>query len=254
MAGVPPQTLMTLRHLEVLGGVPMVGLMYLLTLGMDDDKVSEVAKIWKQLARDLDTPVELLDRIPAASRQGWIADDQREFSRVTGEMHAGTEALRDSLDKVGDSLEAVVFAFRLFKGAMVTLGAVLIPPITALVPMALVPATAAQAHASLRWLAYAADKAVTVMIGALWASVAAQLAAIGIMKWEQRQLDQLADFHFPDGVPSSRLQDVDFAHVKIDARKFPTFQPPDRGDELPDAAKDFAWVAPAKPAAEPSED
>ncbi|MEV1173194.1 hypothetical protein [Nonomuraea sp. NPDC049784] len=249
---VPAPTLTALRELQLYGAVPMVSISLLMSLGMDYDKVSEVAKIWKQMARDLDRPVEVLDGIPNETRQRWIADDQREFSRVTGDMHTGTEALRDSLDKMGDMLESMSIAFRLFKGSMAALGAMLIPLTAYLVPMSMVPASAVQARMSLRWLANAADKIVVVMVGALITHFTGQMAIIAYLVAREHQLDKMADLHITDGGwAKGSLKGVDFSTVKIDRSAYPTFQFPDRGDKLPDGAKDFKWVAPAKPPAEP---
>ncbi|MEV4580682.1 hypothetical protein AB0K16_46385 [Nonomuraea jabiensis] len=57
-----------------------------------------------------------------------------------------------------------------------------------------------------------------------------------------------------DGVVGAKLEDVDFAHVKIDAWAFPTFQTPDPGEKLPYRAKDFDWVAPYDPPTPPPAD
>ncbi|MEV4009674.1 hypothetical protein AB0J35_04180 [Nonomuraea angiospora] len=248
MAPSPWPIVQTLRRLQLYAGVPLVSLALLESLQMDDDRVSEVAKVWKQMARDLDTPVEVLDGVPAESRRGWIADDQREFSRVTGKMHAGTEAMRDSLDQVGDILDGAAGAFRLFKGAMATFSTmVAASSVYGLSMMVLSPVGAVQGRLYLRWLLNAADKVLTVMIGALLTYCMGQATIIGYLITQGQLLGDMAEPYEQDGWPGARLREVDFASVKIDKSAFPTFQFPERGESLPEAAKDFEWVAPSRP-------
>ncbi|MET7328062.1 hypothetical protein [Nonomuraea sp. NPDC005650] len=248
MAPSPWPIIQTLRRLQLYAGVPLVSLALLESLQMDDDRVSEVAKVWKQMARDLDAPVEALDAMPAEARRGWIADDQREFSRVTGKMHAGTETVRDSLDKVGDNLEGVANAFRLFKGAMATFSTMIAASsVYGVAMMALSPVGAVQGRLYLRWLLNAADKVLTVMCGALLTYCMGQGAVIAYLIAQAQQLADMAEPYEEGGWPRARLREADFSTMKIDKSAFPTFQSPDRGDTLPDAAKDFQWVAPSRP-------
>ncbi|MGW4959344.1 WXG100 family type VII secretion target [Nonomuraea sp. NPDC004186] len=248
MAPAPWPIIRTLKGLQLYAGVPLVSLALLESLQMDVDRVSEVAKVWKQMARDLDNPVEVLDGIPAESRRGWIADDQREFSRVTGKMHAGTEVLRDSLDQIGDILDGVANAFRLFKGAMATFSTmVAASSVYGLSMMVLSPVGAVQGRLYLRWLLNAADKVLTVMIGALITYCMGQAAIVAYLITQGQALADMAEPYEQDGWPGARLREVDFATVKIDKSAFPTFQYPEGKQALPDDTKDFKWVAPSRP-------
>ncbi|MFI6733171.1 hypothetical protein ACIBI9_09590 [Nonomuraea sp. NPDC050451] len=248
MAPSPWPIIQTLRRLQLYAGVPLVSLALLESLQMDDDRVSEVAKVWKRMARDLDTSVEVLDGVPAESRRGWIADDQRELSRVTGKMHSGAETMRDSLDRVGDTLEGVANAFRLFKGAMATLSTMIAASsVYGLSMMVLSPVGAVQGRLYLRWLLNAADKVLTVMCAALITYCMGQATIVGYLIAQGQALADMAEPYEQDGWPRARLREVDFSTVKIDKSAFPTFQSPERGDTLPDAAKDFEWVAPSRP-------
>ncbi|MEV4113743.1 hypothetical protein [Nonomuraea sp. NPDC049695] len=238
----------SIRQLQLYAGVPMVALSLLESLQMNDDKVSDVGKIWKQMARDLDTPVEMLDRLPEESRWGWIADDQREFARVTGDMHTATESLRDGLDQVGDILEGMAGAMRLFKGAMAAYSSMMLAcSAYGVGMMCLSPMGAVQGRLYLRWLANAADKVVSVMAGALITYLMGQATILAYLITQGQELGRMAKSYEDGGWPAARLRDVDFSTAKIDRSAYPTFQVPDRGDKLPDAAKDFDWVAPSEP-------
>ncbi|MET7336101.1 hypothetical protein [Nonomuraea sp. NPDC005650] len=235
-----------LARLQQLAGIPLVALTAVAKADMDEDRLTEVAAKWRQLARGLDGSVELLGGMPAASNRGWIADDQREFARVTGDMHVSTEALRDTFDKLAEILEGVINAFRLFKGAMMALTVLLIPLLAYVAMMKSYPATAVQTRLYVRWLANAVDKVVAVTVGALITYVTGQMVVLGCLMAKEQQFDKLAYPSALGGKDGARLPDVDFAHLKIDALANPTFQTPDPGEKLPDRTKDFKWVAPQR--------
>ncbi|WP_433434957.1 WXG100 family type VII secretion target [Nonomuraea sp. CA-141351] len=235
----PRETILAIRRLSLYAGVPLVGLSLLENVDMDVDKVEKAAKLWRSAARALDRPVETLDGLPAAARKGWIADDQREFSRVTGHMHTSTEDLRDALDKMGDTLETTAFAFRVFGKAMAGLGITIsAASIYALTMMLTSPITA---RVYLRYLAKAADKVLTGMCAVLLTYVMGQATVLGVIAGQAKRLDDMAKTHFDqNGFPRAELSEVDFSSVEIDTKKFPTFTKLEPDQKLPD---DF-WVAP----------
>lgn len=235
----PRATLVAIRRLSVFAGVPLVGLSLLENLDMDVDKIEKAAKLWRNAARALDRPVETLDELPAAARKGWIADDQREFSRVTGHMHTSTEDLRDTLDKMGETLEITAFAFRVFGKAMAALGITIsAASIYALTMMLTSPLTA---RVYLRYLASAADKVLTGMCAALITYVMGQATVLAVVASEAQQMGDMAKTYLdPNGFSRAELRDVDFSSVEIDTKKFPTFTKLESDQKLPD---DF-WVAP----------
>ncbi|MFG1686573.1 WXG100 family type VII secretion target [Nonomuraea sp. NPDC049269] len=241
----PGATLLAIRRLSVFAGMPMVGLSLLENLNMDVDKIEKAAKLWRNAARALDRPVETLDGLPAAARRGWIADDQREFSRVTGHMHTSTEELRDALDKMGEILETTVFAFRVFGKAMAGLGVTIsAASVYALTMMLTSPYTA---RVYLRYLASAADKVLTGMCAVLITYVMGQATALAIVATEAQQMGEMAKTLLdPNGFSRAELREVDFSSVKINTKKFPTFTNLESDQKVPD---DF-WVAP-KPKTSP---
>lgn len=235
----PRETIFAIRRLSVYAGVPLVGLTLLENLNVDEDKIEQAAKLWRNAARALDRPVGTLDGLPAAARKGWIADDQREFSRVTGQMHTSTEDLRDALDKMAETLEITAFAFRVFGKAMAGLGLTIAAASTyALTMMMTSPLTA---RVYLRYLASAADKVLTGMCAVLLTYVMGQATALGVVAGQAAQLDDVAKTVFDQsGFSRAELSEVDFSSVEIDTKKFPTFTELESDQKVPD---DF-WVAP----------
>lgn len=234
----PRATLVAIRRVSVFAGVPLVGLSLLENLDMDVDKIEKAAKLWRNAARALGRPVETLDGLPAAARKGWIADDQREFSRVTGHMHTSTEDLRDALDKMGEVLETTAFAFRVFGKTMAALGVTIsAASIYALTMMLTSPLTA---RVYLRHLASAADKVLIGMCAALITYVMGQATVLAVVATQAEQMEGMAKTLFdPSGFSRAELRDVDFSSVEIDTKKFPTFTNMESDQKLPD---DF-WVA-----------
>ncbi|MEV0380494.1 hypothetical protein [Nonomuraea sp. NPDC050643] len=236
---VPRETLVAIRRLSVFAGVPLVGLSLLENLDMDVDRVEKAAKLWRSAARALDRPVETLDGLPAAARKGWIADDQREFSRVTGHMQTSTEDLRDALDKMGETLEVTAFAFRVFGKAMAGLGITIAAASTyALTMMVTSPLTA---RVYLRYLASAADKVLTGMCAGLLTYVMGQATVLGVVAGQAKTMDGMAKTYLDqNGFSRAELSEVDFSSVAIDTKRFPTFTKLEPDQQPPD---DF-WVAP----------
>jgi uncharacterized protein YukE len=235
----PRATLLAIRRLSIFAGVPLVGLSLMENLDMDVDRVEKTAKLWRNAARALDHPVKTLDGLPAAARKGWIAADQREFSRVTGHMHTSTEGLRDALDQMGEILETTAFAFRVFGKAMAGFGITISAASAYALTMTLTSPLTARVY--LRYLASAADKVLTGMCAALLTYVMGQTTALAVVAGQAEQMGGMAKTYLdPNGFSRAELRDVDFSSVEIDTRKFPTFTNSEPDQKLPD---DF-WIAP----------
>lgn len=247
MAPMPLSALSTLRQLSLGAGVPLASLSWLEAMQMDPDKVSEVAKVWKQMAKDLDAPVRLLEEIPDAAARGWIADDQREFSRVTGNMHTSTKAVRDSLDELGNILEGVAVAFRVFIHATHALTVIVAGVLAWALGVSITTGAGfISVRMYLRWLANATDKILSLLLTTLIAYVTGQVVVMGYLEWKAGRMDGMVVFRDVDGWPHAMLRGVDFRTARIDTTANPTFVHP-QDSELPETPKDFEWTAPSRP-------
>ena len=249
MAAMALSGLATLRRLSLVAGVPLTALAWLESLQMDPDKVSEVAKVWKQLAKDLDAPVRFLEEIPDAAARGWIADDQREFSRVTGNMHTNTKAVRDSFDELGNTLEGVAIAFRVFIWATNIMTVMVAGVLSWALGLSLATGTGyVSVRLYLRWLANAVDKALSLLYASLYAYVTAQVGVMAYLMLPAASMDGMArSFDDVDGWPHGMLRGVDFRTARIDKTANPIFENQPEDGKLPETLQDFKWTAPSRP-------
>ncbi|RVX47343.1 hypothetical protein EDD27_10273 [Nonomuraea polychroma] len=205
----------------------------------DEPAMAAAAATWKfGMASRLDDGVKnVMPRIVAASKSGWIAEDQEAFARAQGIFHREIGALRNTFSEVGGVIDEVAAGFRSFwlelGGTVLTAGSLLVAALR--MKFSPVPTVSAAGMIMERLVGSMMLSATAIFAGMLGNMLKEGMQVLGSLVKKQHQFG----FVFPGGGAA-----IDFSHATIDTRDLPSFQEPPAPGQLPVGHQDFEWIAP----------